>query len=214
MAGAQTPILVKQARLQAKLGYDSKSIRSYDSVISKLNTKEDYEEAKTVADEALLQFPHCKELHVRRGKLANREGDRAKAIEHYKAAAQISFGSANYSLARKLYNQLIVLQPEDVMLRCHLADISAIEQHEDDDEMLHTLIRLAVKSNNIGIGLERARQRVAQSVQPAFDARSELIELLRRSNKSQEENKKALNSLMTLSQKVIMNAHSNSSNAS
>ena len=192
MAGAQTPILIKQARLQAKLGYDSKSIRTYDAVITKLTNNEKYDEAKTVADEALAQFPSCKELHIRRGKLANREADRNTAIDHYRAAAQIAMGSRNFTLARKLFHQLLVLQPEDVLMRCQLADISAIEADDDDDEMLHTLIRLAVKSNNLGIALERARQRVKQSPPPAFDARSELIEILRRCNRSQEEKQEGL----------------------
>ena len=192
MAGAQLPILVKQAQLQLKLGYDSRSIRTYDAVITKLINQDELDQAKVLCDEALEAFPTCKELHIRRGKLANREGDRNKALHHYRSAVQLAHGSNNLALARKLINQILVLQPEDVLMRCQLADISAQEPSEDDDEMLHTLIRLAVKINNLGIALDRARQRVKQSKAPAFDARSELIELLRRCNHAQEEKQEGL----------------------
>ncbi len=192
MVGAQPSLLVKQARLQAKLGYESRSIRTWDALITKLIQQDNLKEAKEHADEAIQLFPACKELHIRRGKLANKEGDRAKAIEHYRRAVFLAHGSGNNDLARKLIAQLLVLQPEDVLIRCQLADIAKETPQEDDDEILHALIKLAVKSNNIGIALERARQRVQIAEAPAFDARSELIELLRRSNLGQEEKQEGL----------------------
>lgn len=192
MAGKQTPLLLKQARLQAKLGYESRSIRTWDALINKLTQTSEVDLAREYADEALTLFPSCKELHIRRGKLANKAGERNKAIYHYRRAVYLAHGSGHHDLARKLIAQLLVLQPEDVMIRCQLADIAVEDPQEDYDQILHNLIKVAVKSNNIGIALERARQRVERAQAPAFDARSELIELLRRCDLHQEEKQEGL----------------------
>jgi tetratricopeptide (TPR) repeat protein len=62
-----------------------------------------------------------------------------------------------------------------------LAQVAQTLKDPDTEHFLRDVVRSAVRGNNQGLALEFARRRVAVAAAPGFEARAELIELLRRS---------------------------------
>jgi len=117
---------------------------------------------------------------VRQAQVAAREGDPVAALAAYRMAVDLSRGTGRYGDARDLLVQVRRLRPDDTMVRVELADVADRIGDPDLDRYLRDVVRCAVRTNNHGVALDFARRRVARSVAPGFEARNELVELLRR----------------------------------
>ena len=67
------------------------------------------------------------------------------------------------------------------MVHMQLAEVADSLKDPDTDRFLRDVVRSAVRSNNQGLALQFARRRVVVATLPGFEARTELVELLRRS---------------------------------
>ena len=187
LGGDQVDPLVRLARASHKAGRDRQSVDAWRRAVVAGLEAGDLDNARTWADEALTAYASSLELRELLAVVANRAADRAAAETAYRAAAQLALGSGELARARTLLQQAHSLQPEDLSLRLRLAELAFEVRDEHLDEDLANFIHFAVRDHNLGLALEWSRRRVAVAPKLAFAQRTELVELLRRMGRAQEE---------------------------
>ena len=89
--------------------------------------------------------------------------------------------------AGELLQRLLAVAPRDLIANLEYADCMIRAGNDEHDQALRRVVSLALRTNNIGVAIDRARQRVALAPAPAIEQRSSLVELLRRVGDHQEE---------------------------
>lgn len=135
-------------------------------------------EARAMLEGAISRLPGSHQLRARLALVANRENDRIEATRQYLAAADLARGAGELPAARDLLVQASRMRPDDLFLRVRLAEVAEELKDPNLERIEAEVVRVAVRSSNNGIALEHARKRIA--IAPTFEARSELVELLRR----------------------------------
>ncbi len=135
-------------------------------------------EARAMLETAVGRLPAHHGLRSRLALIANREGDRAEADRHYLAAADLARGAGDREAASDCLVQLSRLRPDDLLIRIRLVELLDERKDQTLERTLAEVVRHAVRTSNFGLALDHARKRIALA--PTFEARSELIELLRR----------------------------------
>ena len=135
-------------------------------------------EARAMLESAISRLPGSYPLRSRLALVANRENDRVEATRQYLAAADLARGASDLEAARDLLVQASRMRPDDLLLRVRLAEVAEELKDPNLERIEAEVVRVAVRSSNNGIALEHARKRIA--IAPTFEARSELVELLRR----------------------------------
>lgn len=202
LGGEQIDALKRLAVVYSRLGMEGKAssvlARAVDAALALGQLKE----ARSFCEAAVDMDTGSLPLRSRLAMIVNREGDRESAIYHYRGAADLARGQGKFDVAQQLLLQLRKLQPEDLAVRLELADLSLMLGDPNLDPILRDLTMFAVRTKNYGVALERTRQRVELTGgKLAFDARSEMIELLRRMGDSAGElqaGKEMLNDLLEL----------------
>lgn len=176
--GNQVDVLDWLAKVRLRLKQDGLAgvlwARAADAALSQGLRKE----ARLMLDMAIVRLPGNASLRARLALVANREGDRAEATKQYLAAADLANGSGDLATARDCLVQASRMRPDDLVLRVRLSEIAELLKDPNLERIEAELVRTAVRTNNNGIALDHARRRIALS--PSFEARSELVELLRR----------------------------------
>ncbi len=180
LGGNQVEVLSALARVRARLRQEGLAGSAWSRAADAELAVGALKEARSLIETGLEQLPASLPLRVRQAQVAAREGDQAAALAAYRSAVDLARGAGRHADARDLLVQLRRLRPDDTMLRVDLAEVA--ERLDDDnlDRYLRDVVRCAVRTNNHGIALDFARRRVARSVAPGFEARNELVELLRR----------------------------------
>jgi tetratricopeptide (TPR) repeat protein len=180
LGGDQVDILKRLALVYFCLGQERKAndtlCRGIDAAVALGHLKD----ARQLGVEAVEMDPSCLQLRIRLANIANREGDRGTAIFHYRAAVNLARGIGNMETARAMLIQVRKLRPDDLQVRIDLADIALELKDVNLDKILRELVYFAVRTNNFGLALERARSRVQLAGGLAYEPRMELVELLRR----------------------------------
>ncbi len=135
-------------------------------------------EARAMLEAAVSRLPGSHQLRARLALAANRENDRSEATRQYLAAADLARGSGDLTAALEHLVQASRMRPDDLLLRVRLAEVAEDLKDPNRERIEAEVVRVAVRSSNNGIALEHARKRIA--IAPTFEARSELVELLRR----------------------------------
>lgn len=135
-------------------------------------------EARAMLETAVGKLPANAALRARLALVVNREGDRLEATKQYLYAVDLARGSGDLESARDLLVQASRMRPDDLIIRVRLAEVAEELKAPDLERIEAEVVRLAVRTNNNGIALEHARKRILLA--PGYEARSELIELLRR----------------------------------
>ena len=181
VGGEQIDVLKRLAVVYSRLGMEGKASAALARAIDASLALGQLKEARAMCEAAIDMDPGSLSLRSRLAMIANREGDRQGAMEHYRAAADLARGQGKFDGAQQLLMQLRKLQPDDLVVRLELADLALILSDPNLETILRELTMFAVRTKNFGVAVERSRQRVELAGgKLAFDARSELIELLRR----------------------------------
>ena len=173
---AKVRVRLKQDGLAAALW-----IKATDAALAQGLRKE----ARAMLEAAIARLPGSHGLRSRLALIANREGDRSEATRQYLAAANLARGASELEAARDHLVQATRMKPDDLMLRVRLAEVAEDLKDPNLERIEAEVVRLAVRTSNHGIALEHARKRIA--LVSSFEARSELIELLRRVGDHQAE---------------------------
>ena len=173
---AKVRVRLKQDGLAAALW-----IKATDAALAQGLRKD----ARAMLEAAIARLPGSHGLRGRLALIANREGDRSEANRQYLAAADLARGAGELEAARDHLLQVTRMKPDDVMLRVRLAEVAEELKDPNLERIQAEVVRLAVRTSNHGIALEHARKRIA--LVSSFEARSELIELLRRVGDHQAE---------------------------
>jgi tetratricopeptide (TPR) repeat protein len=177
----QSDILAHLAKVRGHLGQDTAAgiawVAAADAAIH-LGALKD---ARALIQAGLEAAPVYLPLRVRQAQVASREGDQQLAQTALRIGSQLAIGAGQLETARNMLIQLRRLRPDDMIVRMQLADVALALKDPDMERIVRDVVRQAVRSNNQGLALEYARHRVNIAAPPAFEARAELIELLRRS---------------------------------
>ncbi len=136
-------------------------------------------EMRSILEGAIAKLPLDHRLRSRLAQILNRDGDQVAAIRELSRAADLTLCASDPVQTRDLLLQAYRLDPDDLSLGIRLVAVAIQIQDPLLDHYLGELIRLATRTGNLGIALEHASQRIALT--PSYEARSEYIELLRRS---------------------------------
>ena len=138
-------------------------------------------EARALLESAVEKLPGHAGLRARLAQVANRDADRATALRHFQAAADLGLGAGDLAVARDSLMQIARMRPDDVPVRGRLAEVVIALTDPGTDRVLAELVRIAVRTNNLGLALDHARRRL-ELLGPGLhrEARSEQVELLRR----------------------------------
>jgi len=181
VGGEQIDVLKRLAVVYSRLGMEGKASAALARAIDASLALGQLKEARVMCEAAIDMDPGSLSLRSRLAMIANREGDRQGAMEHYRGAADLARGQGKFDGAQQLLLQLRKLQPDDLVVRLELADLALILGDPNLETILRELTMFAVRTKNYGVAVERSRQRVELAGgKLAFEARSELIELLRR----------------------------------
>ncbi|MFW5829071.1 MAG: hypothetical protein ACOCXA_02315, partial [Planctomycetota bacterium] len=170
-----------------QLGYTTRSAEAWNHAIQTVVAQGDLERARALCDTALEQHPANADLHAQLAAIAFREANQTLATKHYQRAAWLSQGAGDLELAKIMLQQLVSLRPDDQQARQQLVQVCVLTRDQHVDDQLRAIIRLSMRSNNLGVAVEYAYQRVLLAPQPAFAPRAELVELLRRCGRTSEE---------------------------
>jgi len=180
LGGNQVEVLSALARVRTRLRQEGLAGSAWSRAADAALAVGALKEARNLIETGLEQLPASLPLRVRQAQVAAREGDQAAALSAYRCAVDLARGAGRAADARDLLVQVRRLRPDDTMLRVDLAEVAERLGDDDLDRYLRDVVRCAVRTNNHGIALDFARRRVARSVAPGFEARNELVELLRR----------------------------------
>lgn len=181
VGGEQIDVLKRLAVVYSRLGMEGKASAALARAVDAALALGQLREARGMCEAAIEMDPGSLSLRSRLALVANREGDRESAITHYRGAADLARGQGKFDVAQQLLLQLRKLRPDDLVVRLELADVAKTLADANLDPILRDVTMFAVRTKNYGVALECARQRVELAGgKLAFDARSEVIELLRR----------------------------------
>ncbi|HEX3135044.1 MAG TPA: tetratricopeptide repeat protein, partial [Planctomycetota bacterium] len=181
LGGNQTDVLTQLAKVRSKLGQDTAAGEAWVAAADAAIILGALKDARTLVTAGIEAAPGYLPLRVRQAQVASREGDQVVAASAFRAGADLAMGSGQLDAARSLLVQLRRLRPDDLVVRIQLADVTEQLKDPEAERFLRDVVRCAVRGNNQGMGLFYARRRVAHVGQPGFEARAELVELLRRS---------------------------------
>jgi tetratricopeptide (TPR) repeat protein len=181
LGGNQIDVLTQLAKVRSKLGQDTAAGASWVAATDAAIILGALKDARALVTAGIDAAPTYLPLRVRQAQVASREGDQAAAIAAFRAGADLAFGSGQLDAARALLIQLRRLRPDDLIVRIQLAEVAETLKDPETERFMRDVMRCAVRGNNQGIALQYARRRVALVGQPGFEARAELVELLRRS---------------------------------
>lgn len=167
---ARTRVTLRQERLAAEAWCDA-----IDAGLALGRLKD----ARKMAEAAVQELPGSLPLRERLAQIANREGDRPTATKQFIAAADLASGSGAMRACAAMLVQVCRLKPDDLTLRLRLAAVAEEINDPALADILAEIVRVAVRSANFGLALEYARKRIVASPAGAYEARLELIELLR-----------------------------------
>lgn len=187
LGGTDAETLVWLARRRRDLGRDTAAIDAWRRACATGLEAGDLDRTRRWAEEAVAQYPAAVALRELLAAVANRTADGAAAESAYRAAAALALGADDRARARRLLQQAHALCPEDLVLRAQLTELVAEDADADADAVIGEFVHFLVRGENLGLALEWTRRRVEHAPAPALAARSELIELLRRTGRSQEE---------------------------
>lgn len=131
--------------------------------------------------QALDDNASCLPLRLRQAQVASRANHDAAAVAAFRIAKDLARGSEQPAVARDMLQHLARLRPDDLLIRIELAEAAHDVQDANLDLFLREVVRCAVRTGNLGFAVDFARRRMAtaQGVE-TLAARSELVELLRR----------------------------------
>ncbi len=179
--GQQADILDWMARARMELGQDGAAAQAWAKAADLTLARGGRKEVRAMLEGAVQRLPGSSGLRLRLAQIANRDGDRESALKHFRAAADLASGSGELAVARDALLQLSRLRPDDVLVRVRLVECTDAIKGPDLDRILAELVRVAIRTNNLGLALEHARRRVDLGGDELnWEARSELVELLRR----------------------------------
>lgn len=174
----QVEELARLAKVRLRLHQDSVAatlfLRACDEAVNHGQRRE----ARTLLESAVTRLGWNHHLHGKLALAALRDGDRLVALRHALAAASIAQGCGDDAFARDMLIQASRLKPDDLLIKVRLAEAAEIVNDEDLDRIQAEMVRAAVRSANHGLALDFARRRILRH--PTIEARSELMELLRR----------------------------------
>jgi predicted Zn-dependent protease len=177
----QSDILTELAKVRGRLGQDSAAGAAWVAAADAAIHLGALKDARALIQAGLEATPVYLPLRLRQAQVASREGDQQLAQNALRIGAQLAFGAGELDHARTMLIQLRRLRPDDMFVRMQLAEVALALKDSDTERILRDVVRQAVRGNNHGLALEYARHRVSIAAPPAFEARAELIELLRRS---------------------------------
>jgi hypothetical protein len=180
LGGNQIEILTQLAAVRSRLRQDALAGTAWCRAVDAALAVGALKEARAHIEAGLVSTPAYLPLRVRQAQVANREGDRATALSAYRAAADLARGAGHLEPAYQILQQIRRLRPDDMLIRVELAELAEQLRLPDLDRILRDVVHCGVRTNNLGLALEHARKRVHLAPPPAFEARSELVELLRR----------------------------------
>jgi tetratricopeptide (TPR) repeat protein len=181
LGGNQTDVLTQLAKVRSKLGQDTAAGEAWVAAADAAIILGALKDARALVAAGIEAAPGYLPLRIRQAQVANREGDQAGAVAAFRAAADLAMGSGQYDAARSLLIQLRRLRSDDLIVRIQLAEVAEQMKDPETERFQRDVVRCAVRGNNQGMALMFARRRVAYVGQPGFEARAELVELLRRS---------------------------------
>jgi len=180
VGGESVDVLKRLALVYSRLGQEGKANAALSRAVDAALALGQLAEARQMCAVAVDMDPSCLPLRIRMAQIANREGDRATALANFRSAASLARGQGKLDVARAMLLQVRKLRPDDVLVRSELAEL-ALEAHDpESDRILRDLVHHAVRTANFGLAIDRARLRVQLAEGPAWEARDELVELLRR----------------------------------
>lgn len=139
------------------------------------------DDAKLVIVRALENVPASAPLRARAAETALREGDRDTALVELRRAADLASGSGDAVHAKDLLGRLCALRVDDMVARLRLVELLREQSDPDEAAAIDDTLRLSVRRGDFGTAVELARRRVQVAPEERRNqARSELIELLRR----------------------------------
>jgi tetratricopeptide (TPR) repeat protein len=181
LGGNQIDVLTQLAKVRGRLGQDTSAGAAWVAAADAAIILGALKDARALIESGLEAAPTYLSLRVRQAQVASREGDLPAAISALRIGSQLALGSNQLDVARTLLVQLRRQRPDDLVVRIQLAEVAEQLKDPDTDRFLRDVVRSAVRSNDQGLALQFARRRVAIASLPGFEARSELVELLRRS---------------------------------
>ncbi len=181
LGGNQSDVLTQLAKVRSRLGQDTAAGSAWVAAADAAIILGALKDARALVAAGIEAAPNYLPLRVRQAQVASREGDQSAAAAAFRAGADLALGSGQLDAARTLLVQLRRLRPDDLIVRMQLAEVAEQLKDPETERFQRDVVRCAVRGNNQGIGLQFARRRVAFVGQPGFEARAELVELLRRS---------------------------------
>ena len=181
LGGNQVDVLTQLAKVRTKLGQDTAAGEAWVAATDAAIILGALKDARTLVAAGIDAAPSYLPLRIRQAQVASREGDQATAQAAFRAGADLALGSGQLDDARSLLIELRRLRPDDVVVRIQIAGTAEQLRDPETERFQRDVVRCAVRGNNQGIALTYARRRVAFVGQPGFEARAELVELLRRS---------------------------------
>jgi len=188
LGGDQGDNLMRLYRARRQLGLDGAAIQAAIQGLDAALQGGDVAAADERCGQALQGYPMVMELHERQALIGNRAGDAERAALHYRRAATLAEASGRDEDYHRLLHQAVALNPNDLALR--LAAARQALQDDDvarRDKVLGDFVRFATRGHNLGLALHWAQERVRLAEPPAFVQRGELIDLLGRLDRHEEE---------------------------
>ncbi len=187
LGGDQQATLRRLARVQSVLERDRQARVSWIGCVRAARKAGDLVGARAACEEGLGLYSHDSDLHAMLADIANRQGQFDLAENHFRRAIFLARGAGDLAAAAELLGDLISLRPNDVVARRDLADVALDRGDPQSDHVLDEFIRFAVQAADIGLAIDGARKRVRHAERSDFAPRHELVELLRRAGRAQEE---------------------------
>lgn len=179
--------LVRLAQVNVRLDHERAAADAWLRAVDEAMAQGDGATARQQVEAALAELPTYPGLHLRLGQLAARGGELELATTAFRNAADLARITGDERVAQQAMSQALAQQPDDLALRLQAVDMAVARGGDDVDQRLAGLIRFASEQHNLGLALTRSRQRVELAAMPAFEQRLELVDLLRRCRRHQEE---------------------------
>lgn len=181
MGSAKPEVWARLARTRARLRQSGLAAAAWCSAIDACLALGNIPQAVDILGEALDGHQTSLPLRVRQAQVASRANHEAAAISAFRIAKDLARGAGEPAVARDMLQHLARLCPDDLIVRIELAEAAHETRDANLDLFYREVVRCAVRSGNHGFAVDFARRRMgtAQGVD-ALTARSELVELLRR----------------------------------
>lgn len=185
LGGAKAEVWVRLAQVRTTLQQSGLAAAAWCSAIDACVAQGSIKEARALFVPALENHAGYLPLRTRQALVMNRDNDPAGAADAFRAAAHLARGAGQLLTAKEMLQDLARLKPDDLVVRIELAKVARDLKDDDLGLYFREVVRLAARTGNQGLAVDYARRRVATAEGPeALAARSELVELLRRSGDS------------------------------